>query len=108
MDTRSSCAHRKLHDLRRRRPLRRFSNMDSPERAKETKTAEQLVAMIREDMSKVDGCPDRGIVVTVYGIPWRAMLSFGVGAGPVRNKAALQRFFDIITERMQRLYNLRD
>ena len=82
--------------------------MDSPERAKETKTAEQLVAMIREDMSKVDGCPDRGIVVTVYGIPWRAMLSFGVAAGPVRNKAALQRFFDIITERMQRLYNLRD
>jgi len=82
--------------------------MDSPERAKETKTAEQLVAMIREDMSKVDGCPDRGIVVTVYGIPWRAMLSFGVAAGPVRNKAALQRFFDIITERLQRLYNLRD
>ena len=82
--------------------------MDSPERAKETKTAEELIAMIREDMSKVDGCPDRGIVVTVYGIPWRAMLSFGVAAGPVRNKAALQRFFDIITERMQRLYNLRD
>ena len=82
--------------------------MDSPERAKETKTAEELVAMIREDMSKVDGCPDRGIVVTVYGIPWRAMLSFGVAAGPVRNKAALQRFFDIITERLQRLYNLRD
>ena len=76
------------------------------ERTKETKTAEELVAMIRQDLGKVDGCPKRGIVVTVYGIPWRAMLGFGVAAGPVRNKAELQKFFDIITERLQRLYDL--
>jgi hypothetical protein len=34
------------------------------------------------------------------------MLTFGAAAGPVRNKAELQRFFEIITERAQRLYNI--
>ena len=62
--------------------------------------------MIYEDLSKMDGCPERGVIVTVYGIPWNAMLTFGVAAGPVRNKAELQRFFDIIKERLQRLYDV--
>jgi len=45
--------------------------------------------------------------VTVYGLdPWNALLSFGVAAGPVRNKAELQRFCDIITERLRRLYDV--
>jgi hypothetical protein len=30
---------------------------------------------------------------------------FGAAAGPVRNKAELMRFFDIIVERYQRLYD---
>ena len=54
----------------------------------------------------MDGCPERGVSVTVYGIPWRAMLTFGAAAGPVRNKAELQKFFEIITERLQRLYDV--
>jgi hypothetical protein len=58
--------------------------------------------MILEDLSKVDGCPERGVNVTVYGIPWKPMLVFGAAAGPVRNKAELQGFFEIITERLQR------
>jgi hypothetical protein len=61
--------------------------------------------MIREDLSKVDGCPERVVNVTVYGIPWRAMLMFGAEAGPVRNRAELQQFFSLITERLQRLYD---
>jgi hypothetical protein len=73
---------------------------------KETKTAEELAAMIREDLSNVDGCPERGVSVTIYGIPWRAMLMFGAAAGPVRNKAELQKFFEIITERLQRRYDV--
>ena len=73
---------------------------------KEKKTAEELAAMILQDLSNMDGCPKRGVTVTVYGIPWNAMLTFGVAAGPVRNKAELQRFFDIITERLQRLYDV--
>jgi hypothetical protein len=44
--------------------------------------------------------------VTVYGIPWNAMLMFGTAAGPVRNKAELQEFFEIIKERLQRLYDV--
>jgi hypothetical protein len=77
-----------------------------PTSAKETKTAEELTAMIHEDLSKMDGCPKHGVTVTVYGIPWNAMLTFGVAAGPVRNKAELQRFFDVIKERLQRLYDV--
>jgi hypothetical protein len=76
------------------------------ERVKETKTAEELAAMIHEDLSKVEGCPRRGVTVTVYGIPWKSMLTFGAAAGPVRNKAELQRFCEIITERLQRLYDV--
>jgi hypothetical protein len=80
--------------------------VEGSEPAKQTKTAEELAAMILEDLSKVDGCPKRGVNVTVYGIPWNAMLMFGAAAGPVPNKAELQRFFGIITERLQRLYEI--
>lgn len=54
----------------------------------------------------MEGCPERGVSVTVYGIPWNAMLMFDAEAGPVRNKAELNQFFEIITERLQRLYNV--
>jgi hypothetical protein len=76
------------------------------ERPKETKTAEELAAMIHEDLSKVEGGPTAGVNVTVYGIPWKSMLTFSPAAGPVRNKAELQKFFKIITERHQRLYDI--
>ena len=67
---------------------------------KEKKTAEELASMIRQDLSEVDACPRRGVNVTVYGLnPWNSMLTFGVDAGPVHNKAYLQSFCDIITER---------
>lgn len=35
------------------------------------------------------------------------MLTFGVDAGSVFNKAELQSFCDIITERLKRLYDVR-
>ena len=75
---------------------------------KQTKTAEELAEMILQDLSNVvEGCPRRGITVTVYGFdPWNVLLSFGVEADPVRNKAELQRFCDIITERLRRLYDV--
>jgi hypothetical protein len=66
---------------------------------------------IRQDLNQVEGCegcPQRGVIVTVYGLnPWNSMLTFGVDAGPVRNKDELQRFCDIITERLRRLYDVR-
>ena len=74
---------------------------------KEQKSAEELAVMIREDLGKMDGCPQRGVTVTVYGLnPWNAMLMFGADAGPVRNKAELDGFFEIIIERLKRLYDL--
>lgn len=78
-----------------------------PEHTKQIKTAEELQALILEDLRKVDGCPERGVNVTVYGIPWNAMLTFGAAAGPVRNKDELKRFFEIITERLKRLYDIK-
>jgi len=76
------------------------------ERAKEIKTEDDLAAMIREDLRKVDGCPQRAVSVTVYGLPWKAMLMFGAEAGPVRNKEELKRYFDVLVERLQRLYDI--
>jgi hypothetical protein len=74
---------------------------------KEKKTAEELAAMIHQDLSEIEGCPQRGVSVTVYGFdPWNSLLTFGVAAGPVPNKADLQGFFDIITERLKRLYDI--
>jgi hypothetical protein len=35
---------------------------------KEKKTAEELAAMILQDLSNMDGCPKRGVTVTVYGL----------------------------------------
>jgi hypothetical protein len=80
--------------------------MEDWKQAKQTKTTRELESMILEDLSKVDGCPKSGVTVTVYGIPWKSMLTFASAAGPVRNKAELQRFCDIITERLQRLYDV--
>ena len=76
-------------------------------RPKEYKTAKELEAMILEDLLAIDGCPAQGVNVTVYGIPWNAMLMFGASAGPVRNKDDLKRFFDFIIERLQRLYEIK-
>ncbi len=75
-------------------------------RPKEKRTAEELATSIVLDLKQMEGCPQQGVNVTVYGIPWKAMLMFGVEAGPVRNRAELQRFFDIIVERLQRLYEV--
>jgi hypothetical protein len=80
--------------------------LEISERARETKTADELAAMILNDLRQMADCPQRGVTVTVYGIPWNAMLSFGVAAGPVHNKAELQQFFEIVTERLQRLYDV--
>ena len=39
--------------------------------------------------------------------PPYGLLTFGVDAGPVPNKADLQSFCDLITERLKRLYDVR-
>jgi hypothetical protein len=76
-------------------------------RTKQPKTSAELEAMILEDLRKVDGCPQQGVTVTVYGIPWNALLMFGAAAGPVRDKNELKQFFEIITDRLKRLYDIK-
>ena len=75
--------------------------------AKEKIAVNELAAMILDDLSKMEGCPKRGVNVTVYGSnPWNSWLSFGADAGPVRNRADLQDFCEVITERLKRLYDV--
>src|SRR5260370_31412761 len=74
---------------------------------KQTKTTEELAAMIHQDLSQIEGFPERGVKVTVYGLnPWNSLLTFSVDAGPVPNKTDLQSFCEIITERLRRLYDV--
>ena len=74
---------------------------------KQTKTVEELAAMIHQDLSQLEECPKQGVKVTVYGLnPWNSLLTFGVDAGPVPNRTDLQGFCDIITERLKRLYDV--
>ena len=78
-----------------------------PAVVKEKKTAAELAAMILSDLSEINGCPKRGIKVTVYGSnPWNVLLSFGSEAGPVRNKSDVLGFCEVITERLKRLYDV--
>lgn len=74
---------------------------------KEIKSSDELAAMITADLGKIEGCPQLGVKVVVYGSnPWNSWLSFGAEGGPVRNKADLQSFCNIITERLKRLYDI--
>jgi hypothetical protein len=78
-----------------------------PSPAKGMRTADELTAMILEDLTKIEGCPKRGVKVTVYGSnPWNCWLSFGTAAGPVHNKTEIQAFCQIITDRLKRLYDV--
>lgn len=78
-----------------------------PNPVRETKTADELSTMILSDLRKVKGCPPAGITVTVYGSnPWNCWLHFGAAVGPLRNKAELHKFCEIITDRLMRLYDV--
>lgn len=82
-------------------------NLQTQAVSKEFKTAEQLAAMILSDLRQVKGCPKDGLTVTVYGLgPWNSWLHFGAAAGPVRNKAELQEFCTILTERLKNRYDI--
>ena len=83
------------------------SGLTPAARTKGRKTGNELAAMILDDLRQIEGCPKRGVRVTVYGSnPWNSWLSFGGDAGPVPNKRDLQGFRDIITERLKRLYDV--
>jgi hypothetical protein len=50
---------------------------------KPVRTSEEIARLIMKSLRTLDGCPDRGFVVTVYGSnPWNAMLTIRPEAGP--------------------------
>jgi hypothetical protein len=52
------------------------SGLALPIPKKEKKAAEELAATIHDDLSMIEGCPKRGVNVTVYGLnPWNSILS---------------------------------
>lgn len=81
--------------------------MTDSETINESKTVAELEALILTDLLNVDGCPQQGIKVTVYGNPWNAVLSFSSEAGPVCNKDDLKLMFEFFAERLQRVYDIR-
>src|SRR5258708_28919656 len=53
---------------------------------KQTKTVEELAAMIHQDLSQIEGCPKHGVKVTTYGLtPLHCLLTFAVDARPIPN-----------------------
>ena len=66
---------------------------------------------------RILGAVQVGLILTLLGLAFllmrmrvpdspEALLMFGAEAGPVRNRAELQRFFEAIVERLQRLYEV--
>jgi hypothetical protein len=63
-------------------------------------------AMIHHDLSQIEGCPKRGVKVTVYGLsPWNSLLTFGADAGHrlqvLKHLANLHQQSPILTKRHQ-------
>jgi hypothetical protein len=49
---------------------------------KQVRNAEEIAGIIMKSLRSIDGCPNRGFVVTVYGSnPWNAMLTIRPEAG---------------------------
>lgn len=89
-------------------PFTNSGDHSSLHRPREAKSADELAAMILADLKNIGECPQDGVRIVVYGSnPWNAWLSFGVGAGPVYNRAELHSLCDIITERLKRLYDIK-
>jgi hypothetical protein len=50
---------------------------------KQFRNAEEIAGIIMKSLRTIDGCPNRGFIVTVYGSnPWNAMLTIRPEAGP--------------------------
>ncbi|MEH2515725.1 hypothetical protein V1279_001298 [Bradyrhizobium sp. AZCC 1610] len=50
---------------------------------KQVRHTDEIASLIMKSLRTIDGCPNRGFVVTVYGSnPWNAMLTIRPEAGP--------------------------
>ena len=51
--------------------------------SKQVRNPDEIAGIIMKSLRAIDGCPNRGFVVTVYGSnPWNAMLTIQPEAGP--------------------------
>ncbi len=51
--------------------------------SKQVRKPDEIAGLIMKSLRAIDGCPNRGFVVTVYGSnPWNAMLTIRLEAGP--------------------------
>lgn len=78
--------------------------------ARQSRTAAEMTDIIRNALRAIDGVPERGFTVTVYGTnPWNAMLTIAPEAGPIKDArlwrtrvqeigARLRQDFDITHE----------
>ena len=77
------------------------------DRPSQSKTAAELARMIEADLGCHPDCPRAGFRVTVYGWPnWRAMLTIGPAAGPVRDPQRWRDLTDELAERLRNRYDL--
>ena len=66
-----------------------------------------MAAMIRVDLIQMDGCPPTGSRGRYLRHALESHASgFGPPPGPVRNKAELETFLEVSTERLRRLYEV--
>lgn len=89
-------------------------------RKRQLRTPDEIATMILTMLRAVDSCPDRGLVVTVYGSnPWNAMLAIRPQAGPAIDGSRwfsrvreigvrLRDDFDVIQETNSLISGVRD
>jgi hypothetical protein len=83
------------------------SPTNNKDRPSQSKTAAELAKMIEADLGCHPDCPKAGFRITVYGWPnWRAMLTIGPAAGPVRDPQRWRDLTDELAERLRNRYDL--
>jgi|SRR5437870_3910249 len=72
------------HGDRADRDARNTSPIATPgPRGKQLRNVDEMASLIMKTLRRMENCPDRGFVVTVYGSnPWNAMLTIRPEAGP--------------------------
>jgi len=81
----------------------------APESYDRRKTADELAAIILKALQTLDGAPERGLMVSVYGRnPWNAMLTIKPEAGPVPDAGMWRARVREMAVRLRQDYDVAD